>query len=125
MKKNDVLLVICILVFAGLVVAMTRFTNQAKSSDGAVAVVTIDGKEYARYPLNNDITETINISDDKYNVISIHDGLCEISDASCPDKICVHHNHIKYNGQTIVCLPNKLVVTIENGTDDDIDGATY
>ena len=47
MKKNDVLLVICILVVAGLVVAMTRFTNQAKTSDGAVAVVTIDGKEYA------------------------------------------------------------------------------
>ncbi|WP_028242627.1 NusG domain II-containing protein [Pseudobutyrivibrio ruminis] len=125
MKKNDIILIICILVVAGLVIAMTRFTNQTKNGDEAVAVVTIDGIEYARYPLDKDVTETIEISDNNYNVISIHDGQCEISDASCPDQICVYHNPIENNGQTIVCLPNRLVVTIENGSDNDIDGATY
>ena len=125
MKKNDVLLIICILIVTGVVVVAYGVTTHRKTNENAVAVVTIDGKEYGRYPLNKDVTETIETTDDKYNVISIHDGECEISDASCPDQICVHHNHIKYNGQTIVCLPNKLVVTIENGKDDDIDGATY
>ena len=42
-------------------------------------------------------------------------------EASCPDQICVHHNKISRNKETIVCLPDRVVITIENGEDSGID----
>ena len=44
-----------------------------------------------------------------------------MEDASCPDQLCVHQNAIDKTGQTIVCLPNKVVVTVENGEEDEVD----
>ena len=103
---------------------LTNLLTRAKTLDAAEAVVTIDGNEYGRFPLDKDIEETIEFDDGSYNILTIHDGICEISEASCPDQICVKHMPVQYNGQNIVCLPNKLVVTIENGMEDDIDGMT-
>ena len=125
MKKNDYYLIIGILLVTGIVVLTSNLISRNNSGSAAVAVVTIDGKEYNRYPLDRDVTERIELPDGAYNVISIHDGICEIQEASCRDQICVHHMNVQYDGQTIVCLPNKLVVTIENSDEDDIDGATH
>ena len=45
-------------------------------------------------------------------------------EANCPDEICVHHKPISKNGETIVCLPNKVVVVIKNGIEREVDGGT-
>ena len=42
-----------------------------------------------------------------------------MKDANCPDKICEGHNKISYKGETIVCLPHKVVIEIV------ADEATY
>lgn len=124
MRKNDFYLIIGILIATAIVVIFSNIITR-KDTASAVAVVTIDGSEYGRFPLDKDVTERIEYSDGAYNVLSIHDGICEITEASCRDQICVHHMSVQYNGQTIVCLPNKLVITIENSNNDDIDGATH
>ena len=36
--------------------------------------------------------------------------------ADCPDKLCVHQHAISANGETIVCLPNKVVAEVKDGT---------
>ena len=76
--------------------------------------MTVDGVEYGRYPLSEDHTETIRFEDGSYNRFAIQE-------ASCPDQICVHHSRISRNKETIVCLPDKVVITIENGEDSGID----
>ena len=35
-----------------------------------------------------------------------------MKDANCPDKICEGHQKISYKGETIVCLPHKVVIEI-------------
>ena len=45
-------------------------------------------------------------------VLVIKDGKAEMKSAICPDKICVKHRPIDKSGQTIVCLPEKIVVKI-------------
>ena len=41
--------------------------------------------------------------------------------ADCPDQICVHQRAISKNGESIICLPNKVVVSIEGAEDSQID----
>ena len=47
-----------------------------------------------------------------YNLLVIKGGEAYISEASCPDGICSSHRPIKHEGRTIVCLPNKVVITV-------------
>lgn len=123
-KKNDMVL-IAVLLFAA-VLAYAGMTWYGKgTTKNAAAVVTIDGMEYGRYPLSEDTEETINLPDGNYNILVIKDGYADMTDSSCPDKICVNHTKISKNNETIVCLPHKVVVTIENGTQEEIDILTH
>ena len=122
-KKHDVLLILVFLILAAVSLIAVKL-YQKQTTREAVAVVTIDGEEYGRYPLAEDLEVTIPAGEDGYNVLVIKDGYADISKASCPDKICVHHARVNGNGQTIVCLPNKVVVEIlgqeEDAGDEDI-----
>lgn len=53
--------------------------------------------------------------------MQIQDGEAEITKASCPDKVCVRHRSVSRQGESLVCLPNKMVVEIKNGEDSGID----
>jgi hypothetical protein len=55
------------------------------------------------------------------NIIEVADGQIRVVDATCTNKDCVHQGPISRPGQTIVCLPNRLVIRIE-GSDDGDDG---
>ena len=109
MKKNDILLLVAIIVLSALSLALLYIFI---GGSGEVVVVTVDGEEYARLPLDTD-TELMIVSERGTNRLVIKDGKAYISEASCPDKICVKHRRISYSGETIVCLPNGVSVKIE------------
>ena len=125
MKRNDVILIIVILVLTFGFAIGTAIHNHRVSTEGGVALVTVDGEEYGRYPLNQDRSVRIDLGDEEYNVLTIANGEASMSEASCRDQICVHHFHIHYTGDTIVCLPHKVIVEIVGGEADDIDAATH
>ena len=124
MKKNDLVLIIGILGIALIVMLGVQLYQQKVAGGGALVVVTVDGEERGRYSLDADISERIELGDGTFNVLEIADGYAQISEASCPDQICVKHNHIRYTGETIVCLPNKVVVSVEGGMDRGVDTST-
>ena len=125
MKKNDVILIALLLVVALLTASGMRIRQMNNTKDTANVVVTIDGEVYGTYPLSEDRTERIELPDGSYNILIISDGYADVSEASCPDQICVKHNHIRYSKESIVCLPNKVVVTVEGGEENEIDGSTF
>jgi len=45
-----------------------------------------------------------------------------VTDADCPDRLCVKQRAISKQGETIVCLPHRLIVKIEGGDAPDVDG---
>ena len=45
-------------------------------------------------------------------ILVIHDGNADMESADCPNQICVHHSAISHTGETIVCLPNKVVIEV-------------
>lgn len=122
-KKNDLILIALLAGTALFALLGMSFYFAAGSTDGK-AVVFIDGKESASYPLSENITVRLEPESGGYNLLEIKDGKANIKEASCPDKICVNHRPVNKNGQTLVCLPNKVVVEIVSGEEPDVDGFT-
>jgi hypothetical protein len=125
MKKNDIILMAFMLAAAFLAIVGIRLWQKNNTGGDAIAVVTIDGAVYGSYPLSEDVTEKIELPDGSYNILTISGGYADVIEASCPDQICVHHNRIRYSGESIVCLPNKLIVEVKGGQDNGIDASTY
>ena len=44
-----------------------------------------------------------------------------IAESSCPGKDCVHTGWISRAGGQIICLPNRLVISLTGGASEDID----
>jgi hypothetical protein len=82
------------------------------AGSGDVVVVTVDGEEYARLPLYKD-TELEIVSERGTNLLIIKDGEAYVSEASCPDKICVSTGKAD-ELKSVVCLPNRVTVRVES-----------
>ena len=108
-RRADILLIAALLALAlGLFLAQ-RLSREA----GALAVVYVNGERTAAYPLADDTTVTLRAPDGGYNVLVIENGEADVTGASCPDGICVRTRPARYEGDTIVCLPNKTEIRIE------------
>ena len=110
-QKKDFILIIVIL-FLGLTAffVMSIFS----SNKGEVVVVTVDNVEYARLPLHTDTELLIENVAGETNLLVIRNGEASIQKATCKNQDCVHSAVIVEEGGLIVCLPNKVVVSIEN-----------
>ena len=54
---------------------------------------------------------------DGTNIFAIEGGTIRVKEADCRGQDCVHFAPINKAGQTIVCLPHHLSVTIEGSSD--------
>ena len=84
----------------------------ARPQDGRTVEVTVDGTVVTTLPLDTDTTYVIDGVDDGRNTLVIVDGKATVTDATCPDGVCVRHRAIDRAGQSIICLPNKVVVRV-------------
>lgn len=93
------------------------------SYKGEILIVELNGKVYGKYPLNQQKTFIVKSSNGGYNTIEIKNNSCSISQTNCPDHICMNMPKISMKGQSIVCLPHRLYIYIENDNNrsDDID----
>ena len=107
--KNDLILILALLTAAAAVWGVFRIT----AKKGACAVVLIDGTETARYPLDENIRVDIKTDGGHVNTLVIEDGRAFIESADCPDCLCVKQGRISEEGQSVICLPHKVVVRIE------------
>ena len=117
MKKNDKILIGVILLLGILTWLVIAITKQ----EGSKVRVTVDGKEYTVLSLSKDTSYTVELENGEWNTFVIQDGHVDMTEASCPDKLCVHHSDISYQNETIVCLPNKVVLQIIGGKENDVD----
>ena len=105
-KKLDIIVIVSLLLvslIAVLVLVLTRKTGES-------VVVEIDGEYVATYSLATDGTYSLN---NGTNVLIIEGGKAYMSEADCPDKTCVKRGGVSYSGESIVCLPNRITVTVK------------
>jgi hypothetical protein len=115
--RNDLLLIaVLLLLAAGGLLALRLFQKT-----GSTLTVTQNGVQIASYPLDEDGSFTFTDADGGTNLLVIADGKASVTDANCPDQLCVNQHEISANGQTIVCLPHKLVFQVESETEPEVD----
>lgn len=112
MKKKDVILIVCVLAVAAVFEIYQLWNRET----GEMAVVYEGEHELVRFSLKENTEYLICSSGGGTNRLLIQNGQADITEASCPDKICVHQKAITETGETIVCMPNKVIITIETTT---------
>lgn len=108
-RKNDIIIVVVILLVSVLAAAYNMFHSEG----GAIVVISCDGNIINELPLDEDTSVTVPYNG-HYNTIVIEDCMVRVTDADCPDRICVNHHSIGNSGDTIVCLPHKLVIEVKD-----------
>ena len=108
MKKKELTFIIGIVVFALILWGGMYLTRRGHY--GTIRI-TVNGEEYGTYSLAKD--QVIKINDT--NVCEIKNGKVRMTDADCPDHLCMKQKAVDSTGGTIVCLPNKVVIEGEKG----------
>lgn len=103
--KADIIIVLSLFIFALILVLVTLGSR----TEGDKVTVKIDGTVVATYSLAQE--GEYRVGDN--NVIVIEDGCVYMKDAVCPTGSCVRTGKIRYVGESIVCLPNRVVIAIE------------
>ena len=106
-KKADMIL-ISVFLFIGLAGYLLFFFGK---ESGSMVRVTVDGKVAGECALNRDKVITVEGVGGS-NTLSIRDGKADMTDADCPDGICVRHAPISRAGESIVCLPHRVVAEV-------------
>ena len=115
--RNDIILGLAVIILAA---GIWLFTELMKE-DGSFAVVTVNGTESSRYSLAEDAEIRLESENGGYNILVIKNGKADITEASCPDHVCVDQRAISKTGEAITCLPNKTVITIDSKEEAEID----
>lgn len=114
--RNDMLLVAALLVLGG---ALALFLYVTRETGGYVSV-QIDGETITEFPIGDNVRVVLGTGEHT-NTLVIEGGTARVVEASCPDQICVRQGAVRYAGESIVCLPHRLVITVEGGQMDDVD----
>ena len=96
-----------------IIAAIFGILRLSLMKDGDRVNVIKDGEITETYSLQKDLSVTINGENGQENELVIKDKKAYVSKANCPEKICVSHRPIGKSGETIVCLPHRLVIEIE------------
>ena len=114
-KKTDFILIL-FLFLAGIVLTLCVFLPP--SGGARVVEVHENGKLLLSLPLTQNTERTIRTDDGHTNHFVIRDGTVTMTSADCSDQTCVRTGGIRQAGQSIVCLPHRLVLTIVGQSSD-------
>ena len=117
------LLILGVLLLAGILGMV--FVHSHRQTGAAVQVIR-NGEVTDTLSLDQNGTYRYESANGGYNLVVIQDGQVSVTEASCPDQICVRHGPTGQTADPIVCLPNKLVVRVlpPEGQTDQLDGVS-
>ena len=125
------LLVAAAIVALAVLCGLRFWLPQGQTDGPLTAVVTIDGQEADRFPVsqgepfkvrtytNNGYTLVVSPAGDS-PILSAPDGLC-VLESDCPNQDCVRSGVISKPGQSLVCLPARIVIELQGSSGDGVD----
>lgn len=120
-KKLD-FVIIGVLMILSFLPEIILGASIGKGYNNTYAEITVDGKMYKTVALSEHSGEEIFEikTDDGINIIKIKDNKIGIIEADCPDQVCMNPEYIEKAGESLVCLPHKVMIQIKSLSDDDI-----
>jgi hypothetical protein len=118
----DVILILTIGVIS--VLLWFGFTHFLQTDQG-MATILVNGELIGQYDLRDESTVTLSGYSGGYNLLMITGGVADVTDADCPDRFCVRQKSVSRRNESIICLPHRLVVRIEQGGEAEYDVVTY
>lgn len=119
MKKADFVIIGIVIAVAAV---MLIFLYGSNSNFGSYVQIEINGEITETLPLDEDTQKEIITENGGTNTLVIKDGKAKMTEANCPDGICKNHKSISRNGESIICLPHKVVISVvDNDSDNEID----
>ena len=112
--RLDVIVIASILILSLLILLVVTLTKK----EGSVAVVEVNGVTAGEYSLWKNGEYSLNGGT---NVLVIENGVAYLNYSNCPDHTCEKTGKIKYVGQSIICLPNKVSITIKGDASGGVD----
>lgn len=111
LSKFDIILIILAVFFS--IISIPGVTRGSRSSDAKVALINIEGKLYQRVDLKEDKIITLPVHNEAMQV-EVKGGKIRVVKSDCPRQICVFQGAIAYPRQTIVCVPNKVLIEVKS-----------
>ena len=104
MTRNDLILVAVLIIFS--LVPPMNFDSKKK-----IAVVKVGGAIVRELDLSEEKIFAVEAGGGK-NILKVKGGAVRVVEADCPDKICERRGAIKNLGETIACVPHKILIEV-------------
>ena len=117
--RNDLIFIAAVLALVAIGAAALLLLR----GQGSAVRVEVDGTVIGTYALSVDREVEILTGEngEERNLLVIKDGKATVTAATCPDGICAAHKPISREGESIVCLPHKVVITVIGGSGEEPD----
>lgn len=112
--RLDIIVISAVLIFSLFLVLGVFLTRE----EGSIAVVEVDGEVFGKYPLTSDGVFSLNGGT---NILVIENGAAYLNYSDCPDHVCERTGKIRHVGESIICLPNRLSVTVKGDANGGVD----
>ena len=121
-KRNTYLFLLLLLAIIGVGFLIQRYFF---GKTGTTAIIEQDGETISELDLSKDTELVLDDGNGGSNTITVKNGKIAVTDANCPDLVCVHTGSISQTGEVIACLPHKLIITISEEKNSDLDAIVW
>lgn len=115
-KRRDIILFLVLIVIG----AGSFILIKTNLKPGNEAEVYIDGSLVQTIDMTKDDTYVFDTGKGT-NTVTVAGGEIRVTEADCPDRICMNMGWVSRSGETITCLPHKLVIEVHNDKKNDYD----
>ncbi len=117
--KKDIPVILILLLIA---IGLFLFNGRREDTAGTRVLIEVNGEEYSSIALSEDREIEIKNPEGKVtNLLRIENGEAYMVSADCPDHLCMKQGRISHTGEALVCLPNRVVVTVEGDEESAFD----
>ncbi|MBO5937462.1 MAG: NusG domain II-containing protein [Clostridia bacterium] len=116
--KGDIILIVSL-----IVISLVMFVLSFSGSENLVAEIYVDGERAHSIALS-EVTESYTVNENYCQLLIEKDGVSFVF-SDCGDKLCIKRGKLKNQGDTMACVPQKVVVILKADGKEKIDGVAY
>lgn len=116
--KGDIILIASL-----IIIAVMMFVFSFSGSENLIAEIYVDGEKTHSIALS-EVTESYTVNENYCQLLVEKDGVSFVF-SDCSDKLCIKRGKLKNQGDTMACVPEKVVVILKADGKEKIDGVAY